>query len=184
MEKTIEFNIPEGYVLDEENSTKDKIVFKQAPYEPKEGDLVHLYTGGPCTRQEFLVIYGCDKRKTPSVAKGWGLCSNWEFRADSIWSYDFAHAATHEDAALFTRILAENGYEYDPEKKEVRKKRWRAESREPYYYVNASGRICFYKENNDSIDQSLYDAGNYFRTREIAELAAKEIKEVFQKYSK
>lgn len=39
-----------------------------------------------------------------------------------------------------------------------------------------------YEENNNCIDEDLYEFGNYFRTEEQAEEAAKRVKETLRNY--
>ena len=61
-------------------------------------------------------------------------------------------------------------------------KRWRAEKGKEYYYMaNSNFSIKTDFENNDSIDDTRYKIGNYFRTKELAESKLKEIKELLLK---
>ena len=60
--------------------------------------------------------------------------------------------------------------------------RWRAENGSKYYYIGLSiFRIESDCEYDSDLDKSRYKIGNYFRTKELAENKAKEIKELLLK---
>ena len=67
-------------------------------------------------------------------------------------------------------IITLNGKKYveyiEPEKKEY--KRWRAEKWEYYYKVVSNGTIDDIKEELDSVDDWVYNIGNYFQTEQEA----------------
>lgn len=48
-------------------------------------------------------------------------------------------------------------------------KRWRANFREMYYYIDFNGEIKYEPECNYKIDNYRYNLGNYFRTKEEVE---------------
>ena len=48
-------------------------------------------------------------------------------------------------------------------------KRWRADNEEKYYYIDALLNICSSVELGRSIDNDLYNKGNYFRTENQAQ---------------
>ena len=180
MSSTLEFTIPDGYELDKDNSTAKKAVYKKVDkYEPKEGDLV-VSTHIDWAETNFISLWECDPDITPCVFRSVAMCNDWIFLHDSTCVFgDEIRPATAEEAKLFTRIMSENGYEYDPVKKEVRKKRWRADKGQKYYYVDDlfmcdSCRI----ENYYLIDDTRYHIGNYFRTREEAEEVAAEFRKI------
>lgn len=178
MGNTLEFEIPEGYEIDKEQSTNKKVVYKKVEkYEPKEGDLVVCTTADHS--QAFIRLHGDDYEYSPSLMRGlsWFMDkTKWYFYEDSSWAYATIRPATAEETALFTRILAENGYEYDPEKKEVRKKRWRAGRGEPYLCVSEIGTVREVMEYNTWFDSFRHKSGNYFKLserKETEEVAAK-----------
>ena len=78
--------------------------------------------------------------------------------------------------------LDENNLVIDYDKKEIRKKRWRAYCESGYYYINSINKILLDNEYGDDVDDARYFLGNYFRTREQAEQAAKEIRDIFEKH--
>lgn len=84
-----------------------------------------------------------------------------------------------------------DGYELDKEnstgskvvykKKEVRKKRWRAEKRGVYFYIYDITQVCCVHDYHTIIDDGKYNSGNYFRTREEAEEVAAEFRAILNK---
>lgn len=172
--QTLEAN---GYEFDD----KKNVVHK---YQPKKGDLVFEET---CDRaQKFIELYdSC--YNTPSVKFGLSDCKNkWHFHPKSGWPYTYIRPATSEEAAMFARIMSENGYEYDPEKKKVRKnekvrnKRWRAKHGETYLYVSEGGSVEEDEEYGFEEDDMRHKSGNYFRLseREAADEAAAEFRKI------
>ena len=53
---------------------------------------------------------------------------------------------------------------------------WRAEEGYNYYYINSNGEVFSDVDGRFGIDDSQYTFGNYYRTRELAEQDAKELK--------
>lgn len=181
MENSLEFTIPEGYELDKKKSTSNRVVYKKVKkYKPKDGDLVFVETFD--RSQKFIFLYGKNYYQTPSLKFGLSECPDeWRFHWNSPWVYTRIRPATVEEAALFTHIMAENGYEYNPEKKEVRKKRWRAKVGESYYYITTLMDLKSSCEYYTRIDNELYTIGNYFQTLEQAEEKIEEFKEILSK---
>ena len=95
-----------------------------------------------------------------------------------------ARLATEEEKQLLFDKMKEQGLKWNAEEKRVEKVRWRAEEGRGYYSIYADIEVYKYFENNDACDNKLYDASNYFHTKEQAEEAAKRIKEVLFKYHK
>ena len=86
------------------------------------------------------------------------------------------------DFVRIQKFLDDNNLVIDYEKKEIRKKRWRAEKQETFYYISEYGIVLSAVETLKTCDDCIYKYGNYFRTKEQAEKAAKEIREVFERY--
>lgn len=55
-------------------------------------------------------------------------------------------------------------------------KPWRAEEGDNYYYINSNGEVFSDVDGRFGIDDSQYTFGNYYRSRELAEQDAKELK--------
>ena len=51
----------------------------------------------------------------------------------------------------------------------LRSKCWRAKEDTPYYYVDSNLSIGQYIEDGDSTDDGLYQLGNYYKTKELAQ---------------
>jgi len=62
----------------------------------------------------------------------------------------------------------------------LRRNRWRAEKDEYYYYVNLCLGIGRTSDQRVDGDDSLYRAGNYFKTREEAERARERVIKAFK----
>lgn len=97
------------------------------------------------------------------------------------WDED-ARLATVEEKQLLFDKLAEQGLRWNAEEKKVEKIRWRAEYGEEYCYVGNQGIIMVDKEDGHCVDENRHEFGNYFRTKEQAEKAAKLIKETLKKF--
>ena len=78
--------------------------------------------------------------------------------------------------------MDDNNLVIDYEKKEIRKKRWRAEKQETFYYISEYGKVLSAVETLKTCDDCIHKYGNYFRTKEQAEQAAKEIRDIFEKH--
>ena len=86
------------------------------------------------------------------------------------------------EIVYINRYLKEYNLVIDYDKKEIRKKRWRADSDCGYYYINSINEIGLDNEYGYDVDDYRYEIGNYFRTREQAESVAKEVKAIFEKH--
>lgn len=181
MSDKIVFRIPNGYEIDYEQSNDEKLVYKKKEkYEPKEGDLVvfSLING---EAEEYIGLWKCNPDITPSLYKSIFTNYRWTiiYNSNAVKGH-ILRPATAEEASLFISILVENGYEYDPEKKEVRKKRWRAEKGKCYKYVSIYGYVSEKTDYRNTSDDELYRIGNYFRTREEAEEVSQKFKEILK----
>lgn len=198
-QNTIEFEIPDGYEFDLTKSGNKTIVCTKcqgqddsrtdavrnvhesgetATYDPKVGDLVYAET--PLKIMRFIVL----RQKSGDIVID-DTFDNWSlYTGETPLIYNYIRPATAEEAALFTRILAENGYEYDPEKKEVRKNMWRAKEGEPYWFVviRFDGIISVDRltDHRAFISDNYYNSGNYFRTQEEAEEVAAEFRKILR----
>lgn len=87
-----------------------------------------------------------------------------------------------EEKQLLFDNMKEQGLRWNAEEKRVEKIRWRAEYDEEFCYVGNQGIVIVDKENGYSADKIKHEFGNYFRTYEQAEEAAKRVKETLRKY--
>lgn len=101
----------------------------------------------------------------------------------SLWNENYTwRYATEEEKQLLFDKMKEQGLKWNDEEKRVENIRWRAKYDEKYYYVSTEGIVLEDKEGGHIIDDNRYKFGNYFRTKEQAEEAAKRIKEVLCNY--
>lgn len=106
--------------------------------------------------------------------KGW---------SNERWNIEFFHHATEEEKQLLFDKMKEQGLKWNAEEKKVEKARWRAKRGEHYSLLDRiTLKADCYIESFDEIDTKLYDSGNYFRTKEQAEEAAKRVKETLRNY--
>ena len=90
--------------------------------------------------------------------------------------------ASEDEKNKIQKFLDDNNLVIDYEKKEIRKKRWRAEINGIYFHIGENGIVIKDMEFYIKADDNRYEIGNYFRTKEQSEKVAKEIKEVFEKH--
>ena len=96
-------------------------------------------------------------------------------------SKSFRYATVEEKQLLFDK-MKEQGLKWNAEEKRVEKIRWRAKKYEKYYFFDANLLVRSIDDTYSTFDNELWDALNYFRTKEQAEEAAKRVKEVLRKY--
>lgn len=95
---------------------------------------------------------------------------------------DVRHATNEEKQFLFDK-MKEQGLRWNAKEKRVEKIRWRAKRGEYYSLLDRlTFKVDCYTESFDEIDTKLYNSGNYFRTNEQAEEAARRVKETLRKY--
>ena len=89
---------------------------------------------------------------------------------------EFLRLATEAERKQLIDKLRENSKDWDAEKCEIVDYRWRAEKGELYYYVFSDGIIDEYCDEYCTVDDTMYNLGNYFKTKELAEEAAEKVK--------
>ena len=104
-----------------------------------------------------------------------------EFKRNSCWT-GYMRFATDSEKCKILEETKSNGFIIDYDKKEIVKKRWRAEHGREYYFIHTTCDVRQDFDYNVSLDEERYKAGNYFRTYEQAEKVAKEIREIFEKH--
>lgn len=101
---------------------------------------------------------------------------------DKVWcSKSFRYATEEEKQQLFDK-MKEQGLKWNAEEKRVEKIRWRAEKGREYNSIDTDMEVCKFFDDNEVYDNTLYDALNYFHTKEQAKEAAKRVKETLRKY--
>lgn len=102
--------------------------------------------------------------------------------ADNRWGNAPLRLATEEEKQLLFDKMKEQGLRWNAEEKRVEKIRWRADVGEGYYSIDTDIEVCKCFDDNEVYDDTLYDALNYFHTKEQAEEAAKRVKETLRNY--
>ena len=97
---------------------------------------------------------------------------------------DEVRLATNKEKQFLFDKMKEQGLLWNAEEKRVEKIRWRAKNGEHYYHINADGFASVMKDTDYISDHYRYNFGNYFRTKEQTEEAAKRVQETLLNYHK
>lgn len=140
---------------------------REKNYMPKDGDVVSckeiivIYAG--TNENGGIMTYAAlheQRLQTVVCEKGWGYTSEYRLATEA------------EKQRLFD-ALAKQGKRWNAEKKCIEDLlRWRAEVGSDYYLIERNLTIRTQKDLRWEIDDSIHNAGNYFRTREAAEKVA------------
>lgn len=138
---------------------------KEVKFEPKEGDVITIKNKSiPFT----LIVKSMGKSKT--VFSHALLFSNEIFSKDDFISYENLRPATEEEKQKLFDKLAEEGYEFDFDKNELVKIKWKPKLIGEDYYNPSFNEFEFepylYSWDEDDIDSKLYEMGWVFRTKQ------------------
>ena len=188
-ELKINVPIPEGMVLKSVRSEiKDGTVVIIPEYEEnpkyKDGDILTLFDG-------TVFIYNPDNSKIANscgnnyylaIATDGSLFVKKGSRIEAYWGYndEIRGLATEEEKQRLFEVLAKNGYKWNAEERKIEKVLPRALKGGKYFYINRTFQIVDFFEEGVSIDNQLYEAGNYFLTKEEAEKYAAKFKEMLK----
>ena len=107
---------------------------------------------------------------------------NYSGKSNEGWVVErFRHATEEEKQTLFDK-MKEQGLQWNAKEKRVKKIRWRAKKGEEYHTINSFMESAQLIESGDNFDNGLWNALNYFRTKEQNEEAARRVKETLRKY--
>ena len=102
--------------------------------------------------------------------------------SDSKWgNANLSYATESEKQQLFAK-MEEQGLKWNAEEKQVEKIRWRAKEGGDYYFIDVDLTVKSLDDTYITFDNKLWNAFNYFRTKEQAEETAKRVKETLRKY--
>ena len=104
--------------------------------------------------------------------------------SEERWGCKILSPATEEEKQLLFDKMKEQRLLWNAKKKQVEKIRWQAKNGEYYYHVNVDGFISAAKHTDYITDYYRYNFGNYFRTKEQTEEAAKRVQETLLNYHK
>ena len=162
---------------------KDRSVVFEKEQKFKDGDiLAHAdYSNYPCP----FIYKGTDVRGLYQFYVGVNNVDEI-YLSDDVekrWGNGALRYATDEEKQLLFDKMKEQSLRWNAEEKRVEKIRWRAEKKEFYFVLDGTAfEVDCYTEIFDEIDAKLYNYGNYFRTEEQAEEAAKRVKETLRKF--
>ena len=142
---------------------------KEVKYEPKDGDVVYVKTN-----HENIIIYKEQPNKLGRYVNYIDEEDLYIHVTDFCGSYadiiEIRPATEEEKKKLFDK-LAEKGYEFDFEKKELIKLKWKPKMNELYYLPRFDlyairFLIDYTKWSDNDEDEDVYDNGWVFRTKE------------------
>lgn len=146
--------------------------------EPKRGDYLISNKNG-CV---FIYNGNCDYDSYGYiVAEDSSNATGLEFPKDAAYSSDARYATTEEIKRLDER-LRHHGYVFNKQTLELKKFKWRGNLGDNYWYITTGGNIEWSKEEGVGTDDYRYEFGNYFKTREEAEVFVKQFRTVLNEY--
>lgn len=188
-ELKINVPIPDGMVLKSVRSEiKDGVVVVIPEYEEKpkykDGDILALFDG-------TIFIYNPDASKIANccgnnyyvaMATNSSLYIKTSSRIKAYWGYnkEIRGFATEEEKQKLFEVLAKNGYKWNAEERKIEKALPRALKGGKYFHISRTFQIVDFFEEGVGVDNQLYEADNYFLTKEEAEKYAAKFKEMIK----
>lgn len=179
-------NIPEGCKAVIKNNV---VVFekeeKEEVQEFKDGDvLTSLFDN------KVVFIFKEDELKQKDNKNGYYVCHTSDYVIDVSTKDSLLFCghkkdvrfATEEGKQLLFDKMKEQGLKWNAEEKRVETIRWRAKEGEDYYFIDVDLTVKSIDDTYSTFDNKLWDALNYFRTKEYTEEAARRVKEVLFQY--
>jgi hypothetical protein len=178
-------NIPEGCKA----VIKDNVVVfekeeKEEVQEFKDGDVLVTVVNGK--RHNAFIYKGSDVLGFHLFYAGINADGNLLINDSSNgrWGNEILSYATEEEKQLLFDKIKEQGLQWNAEEKKVEKTRWRSKKYGDYYFIDANLTVKSIDDTYSTFDTELWDALNYFCTKEYAAEAAKRVKETLIKYHK
>ena len=190
MKKTYKINLPKGMTIKPgsigycyDNDRLDiSVELEKERYEPKDGDFVYVKAG-----YEHIAIFKKEVGEDMYVYANW----NMSFSVSKIIMDDSTPLccisyieeicpATEREKKILIDLLAKVNKKWNPEMKAIEDMRWRAKKGEVYFHLIGYEVVVDQKEMGLPCDNKRYKTGNYFKTREAAEKAAEQIREIFR----
>ena len=176
MENNFKIAVPEGCRAEIKQENGFLVVtFEPEKWEPKDGDVVAF---GMRPNDPSIGIFKSDDGNT---FRSYATVSNGSITFfEPGWVKDNIRLATDSEKQHLFDTLAKWGNRWNAEEKRIEDVRWRAEKGGRYYCVCADSTIYDLIEDGDQTDNTYYEYGNYFRTREAAGKVAAKIREIFK----
>lgn len=136
---------------------------KKVKFEPKEGDIITC-TNSVCSYTLIIREVTCNIVYNYAV-----LFDNGCFKMDDWNTCINPRPATEEEKKRLFKVLADKGYEWDAEKKQLVKLKWKPKYKEFYFRIIFEHAVITpYRTywTDDSIDKAYYQKGWCFKTKE------------------
>ena len=174
------FNIPEGCKVVTVEQIGNQLItsFEPEKYEPKVGDCVKITydTGNVYFLEVSRVLF--DGQSPIVHSEDVVICENGKiFKSQIVFNFKSIEKITPEE---FQAEFEKHSYEYDFETHTAHKKRWRAERGCEYFLFSNLLEVQTDIDVYASLDDKRYNIGNYFQTKEDAEMKANEIKKLLK----
>ena len=98
------------------------------------------------------------------------------------WDCQILSYATEEEKQLLFDKMKEQGLKWNAEEKRVETIRWRAKEGGDYYFIDVDLTVKSVDDTYSTFDNKLWDALNYFRTKEYTAEVARRVKETLRKF--
>lgn len=158
------------------------VVFEKEVQEFKDGDILVTVTRE--SRGNAFIYKGTDENGFHSYYVGIDcikqLCISTS--PSNRWDNSNLSYATEEEKQLLFDKMKEQGLKWNAEEKKVEKIRWRAPKKCKYWYCTIDFNAVKTADYRYGLDHRMHSYGNYFRTEEQAEEAAKRVKKVLRNY--
>ena len=157
---------------------------KKAKFEPKDGDVcrslscIYIFkttrVSGISSNEQAIVYHLCYHVNDDELFIGEDVGVGYVSRNNRF--------ATEEEKKLLFDKLDKEGYEWDEEKKELRKKRWLPKFNESYYCPHYHGEFFDAEEDwlDCECDRELYSKGLVFRTKEECQAFCNKLNEAIK----
>ena len=194
MKKTYKITLPKGAkvnhtITQSVGGILEVTVNFEQKYVPKDGDIVYAQWEKDSRNYKWIFIYlesGNDPYSFCHEYVSLGIEQDGkpinELHFDGYCdAQELLRPATEAEKQRLFDALAKQGKRWNAEKKRVEDlPRWRAVISGLYYVVDTDFSIHQMEEKDERTDCALYNACNYFRTREAAEKVAKQIRDIFK----
>lgn len=196
MKKTYKINLPKGMTIKPgsidycyDNDRLDiSVELEKERYEPRIGDIV-CFTLCPyyLHSDRYVAIFG---RLKGDILMPYCIGLSFDGKVEHFYkkmhmpdTKDMIRSirpATEEEKKLLIDKLAEAGKKWNPDTKQIEDVRWRAEKGEVYFHLVENKEVVKQTDMRLACDDRRYENGNYFKTREAAQKAADQIREIFR----
>lgn len=136
---------------------------KKVDFEPKEGDII------TCTNSSCIYTLILKEVKEHVVYSYAVLLDNGCFKTNDWSDYRNPRPATEEEKQKLFDKLAENGFEWNADKRELVKLKWKPKFEEDYYTPSFNifeFEPHLYRCDEDETDSKLFEMGWVFKTKE------------------